>query len=62
MVQVNGRVRDNLVIQKDIVTSQKDIENLATASEKVQKFMAGKKIVKIIYVSGKIINFVIDAN
>ncbi|MDO8638782.1 MAG: hypothetical protein Q7R43_04360, partial [Candidatus Daviesbacteria bacterium] len=62
VIQVNGKVRDNLVIQKDIVSSEKDIENLVMGSEKVQKFVAGKKIVKNIYIPGKIFNIVTEPN
>ena len=57
-VQVNGRVRGTINLpadsKKDFVTSaSKNIEN-------VQKFLTGKAIIKVIYVEGKIINFVVS--
>ncbi|MDO8570169.1 MAG: leucine--tRNA ligase [Candidatus Daviesbacteria bacterium] len=61
VVSVDGKVRDNLVIQKDMVDNRKDIENLVMASSKVQKFVAGKEIVKNIYIPGKIFNIVTES-
>ncbi len=59
VVQVNGKVRDNLVIQKDIINNNKDIEKLAKESPKIQKYILEKEILKVIYVPGKIINLVL---
>ena len=38
-VQVNGKLRDRLVVTRD--TSQEEIERLALASEKVQAYLGG---------------------
>lgn len=59
VVQINGKVRDTILIDKDIVGSKEKVENLARESEKVKKFLVGKNIVKTIYVPGKIINLVV---
>ena len=59
VVQVNGRVRDMLMIQKDIVNNKEIVQNLAKKSEKVKRFLDNANIKRIVYVSGKIINFVI---
>ncbi len=58
MVQVNGKVRESLVIEKDIISDRKKVENLALNSPKVQKFLKGLTPKQIIYVPGKIINIV----
>ncbi len=59
-VSVNGKTRDVIKIEKSKVESQKFVEQLAKESENVKKHLQGKKILKTVYVQGKIINFVID--
>jgi leucyl-tRNA synthetase len=58
VVQVNGRLRDNIVVPAD--TSEADIKAKASASDKVKQFVEGKKIVKVIYVPKKLINIVVQ--
>ncbi|MBI2018931.1 leucine--tRNA ligase [Candidatus Daviesbacteria bacterium] len=58
VVQVNGKVRDTILIQKDIINNKEIVQNLAIASKKAQKFLAEKSVKKTIYVPGKIISFV----
>ncbi|PIZ98143.1 MAG: leucine--tRNA ligase [Candidatus Levybacteria bacterium CG_4_10_14_0_2_um_filter_35_8] len=60
VVQVNGRVRDNFKFQTSNLKLKKNVEEEAKKSEKVKAYLEGKKIIKIIYVEGKIINFVIS--
>ena len=56
-VQVNGKVRAAVQIARD---ADKDTALAAArANERVASFMEGKKLVKEIYVPGKIINFVV---
>ena len=57
IVQVNGKVRDKIEVEREI--SQKEAQEIALASEKVKKWVEGKKIKKVIFVPGKLINFVI---
>lgn len=59
VVQVNGKVRDNISVQSAKLKVQSEVEELAKKSEKVSKYLEGKTIRKVIYVPGKIINFVI---
>ncbi len=59
VVQVNGKVRDELLISKDMINSKNDIESLALKSPKVVKFLGGKQPQKSIYVPGKILNLVV---
>ena len=56
MIQVNGKLRDQITVSLD--ATKEEIEQLALASEKVQKFTEGKEIVKIIVVPKKIVNIV----
>ena len=60
VVQINGKVRDVILIQNDIKDSRKDIETKAFESPKVQKFLKGKSVEKVVYIPGKIINFVVN--
>ena len=58
-VQVNGKLRDTIQVQNSKIKLQNEIEERAKKSERVQKHLEGKQIKKVIYVEGKIINFVI---
>jgi leucyl-tRNA synthetase len=57
-VQVNGKLRDLLVVPTN--AAPKEIEALALASEKVKPFIEGKAIKKIIVVPGKIVNIAVS--
>lgn len=59
VVQVNGKLRDALTVTKEQGMNQNDIEELAKKSEKAVKFLTGKAIRKVIFVPGKLINFVV---
>ncbi|MBD3218269.1 MAG: leucine--tRNA ligase [candidate division Zixibacteria bacterium] len=57
VVQVNGKVREQIMVSSD--ASKDMIETMALDSEKVKKFIQDKKIIKTIYVPGKLINMVV---
>jgi leucyl-tRNA synthetase len=57
VVQVNGKVRDQLEVPADIAQDQIIAQALAT--EKIQGWVEGKTIVKQIYVPGKLVNLVV---
>ena len=57
VLQVNGKVRD--MIPAQIGISRDDAEKLAFSSEKVQKFVDGKEVVKVIVVPNKLVNIVV---
>ncbi|MCL4366166.1 leucine--tRNA ligase [Patescibacteria group bacterium] len=57
--QINGKVRDVLMIQKDMVGNKEVVEKMALESKKIQKFLAEKPVKKIVYVQGKVINIVV---
>ncbi|OGE27586.1 leucine--tRNA ligase [Candidatus Daviesbacteria bacterium RIFCSPHIGHO2_01_FULL_40_11] len=59
-VQINGKVRDVLLIQKDTIDDREVVEKMAQESEKIQKFLAGKSVKKVVYIPGKIISFVVS--
>lgn len=59
VVQVNGKLRDKLEVATSGVKQKKEIEKLAKSSEKAQKYLKNKEIKKVIFVPGRLINFVI---
>ena len=56
VMQVNGRVRDRLVMSRDATREQ--IEAAALASPRLPEFTAGKEIKKVVVVPGKLVNIV----
>jgi leucyl-tRNA synthetase len=56
VVQVNGKVRDKLVVSLDAPDTE--VEAAALASPKVQEFIAGKTIRKVVVVPKKLVNVV----
>jgi leucyl-tRNA synthetase len=56
-VQVNGKLRSRIVVPAD--ASEEFVLERALADEKVQTAIAGKQIVKRIYVPGKMVNLVV---
>jgi leucyl-tRNA synthetase len=57
VIQVNGKVRDKIEVEADI--SEEKARELAISQKKVQKWIEGKEIKKVIFVPGKLINIVI---
>ena len=57
-VQVNGKVRSRVRVPAD--ADQALVEQRAFADEKIKAAIAGKKVVKIIYVPGKLLNLVVQ--
>jgi len=56
-VQVNGKLRSRVVVPAD--ATEETVLERALADEKVRAFIAGKQIVKKIYVPGKLVNIVV---
>jgi leucyl-tRNA synthetase len=56
VLQVNGKVRDRLVVAVDI--SESDAKALAMANPAVQKFLEGREPRQVVYVKGKLVNVV----
>ncbi|MCX5751258.1 MAG: leucine--tRNA ligase [Candidatus Saganbacteria bacterium] len=56
-VQINGKLRDRLIVAPG--TPELKIKDEAMALEKVKSSLAGKQIVKVVYVPNKLVNVVI---
>jgi leucyl-tRNA synthetase len=57
VVQVNGKVRDRILVRKD--ASDAELEESALAAPKVREATAGKAVSKVIIVRGKLVNIVL---
>jgi leucyl-tRNA synthetase len=55
--QVNGKLRDKARVP--VAASKEEIEKIALASPRVQEFMEGKPVKKVIVVPGKLVNVVV---
>ncbi len=56
-VQINGKNR--VVVEVDVNASEDEVKTLVESNERVQEYIEGKDIKKVIYVPQKIINYVI---
>lgn len=59
VIQINGKVRDVLLMQKDMEGNREVVEKMALQTDKIKKFLANQTVKKTVYVLGKIINFVV---
>jgi len=60
VVQVNGKLREKLAVSSQLSAIRSEVENLAKTSERVKKYLEGNRIKKVVFVPGKLINFVIS--
>jgi leucyl-tRNA synthetase len=56
-VQINGKLRSKIVVPVD--TPKEQLERLALADEKIKAMIAGKQIVRVVVVPGKLVNIVV---
>ena len=56
VLQVNGKLRDRLIVPVDI--ARDDLERQALANPRVQESLSGKTVRKVIVVPGKLVNIV----
>ncbi len=57
VLQVNGKIRGKIVVQKD--TPEEELEKLCLADENVRRHLDSKQIVKTIIVKNKLVNLVV---
>jgi leucyl-tRNA synthetase len=58
VIQVNGRLRDRLVVAPD--TSEEELREQALASEKVKPFIDRKAVRQVVVVPGRLVNIVVS--
>lgn len=59
VIQINGKMRDTVMIQKDMLNNKEAVEKIAKSSQKVTKYLQGFTVKKTIYVRGRVINFIV---
>jgi len=60
IVQVNGKVRNTIMVSPD--EKEEKIKEVALNDERVKKFIDGKNVVKVIYVPKKLVSIVIKGD
>ncbi len=58
MVQVNGKLRDRIIVPASI--TEAEARQLAVERQRVKAYLEGKKVLKRIYVPGRLVNFVVE--
>ena len=57
VVQVNGKLRDRIAVPASI--TEAEAQQLVVERQRVKAYLEGKKIIKTIYVPGRLVNFVV---
>lgn len=57
-IHINGKRRDQLAVAPN--ADESAVKERVDQSEKIQKLLAGKKALKVIYVPGKIYNIIVQ--
>lgn len=57
VMQVNGKVRDKMVVPSDI--TEEEVKAHALASEQVQRWLEGKEPAQVRYIKGRLVNIVV---
>jgi len=58
IVQINGKIRTQFTIN-NLQFSKEKIEKMAKENKNIKKYLEGKEIKKVIFVPGKLVNFVV---
>jgi leucyl-tRNA synthetase len=59
IIQVNGRIRSLIAVDKEISGKEDKMVKLVKKDEKIDKWLKGREIVRTVFVPGKLINFVV---
>ena len=57
MVQVNGKLRDRIIVPASI--TEAEARQLAVERQRVKAYLEGREITNVIYVPRRLINFVV---
>ena len=60
MVQVNGKLRDELLVSKD--ADENTVLDMAKSSEQTAKWLGNGEIIKVVFVPGRLINIVVKVS
>ncbi len=59
IIQINGKTRETVKVKKQESRIKEKVEEIARKSERVERYLTGKTVRKIIFVPGKLLNFVV---
>ena len=59
-VQVNGKMRGTIIVATD--TEEREVQRIAERNKAIVKHLAEHRIVKVIYVKNRLLNFVLTRN
>jgi leucyl-tRNA synthetase len=59
VIQVNGKVRADFSVSSELISQEKEVISQAKKVDGLQKWIEGKRIVKEIYVPGRVVNLVV---
>ncbi|HUV42936.1 MAG TPA: leucine--tRNA ligase [Patescibacteria group bacterium] len=59
IIQINGKLRGQIEVSSNQASQQVEVEKLAKKEKNVAKHLEKKKVKKVVFVSGKLINFVV---
>ena len=59
IIQVNGKLRDTIRIERSKAEDKSYVENEARSREKILKYISSGSVKNVIYVKGRLINFVV---
>jgi leucyl-tRNA synthetase len=59
VIQVNGKLRGQLLVNRVDAANQSEIEKLAKSDTKVNSWIQNNSVRKVVFVAGKLINFVL---
>ncbi len=59
-VAINGKLRDQIVVESKKIKVESEIIKQAKSTEKIKKWLENKTIIKEIYVPGKMVNLVVE--
>ena len=57
MVQVNGKIRDKIIVEQD--EKEEKVKGIAFQSERVKQYTDGKQIIKTIFIKNKMLSIVV---
>lgn len=60
VIQINGKMRSQIMVNSQRSKVKEEITDMAKSDQKVTKWLKGQKIKKVVFVPGKIINFVVQ--
>ncbi len=59
VIQVNGKLRATLSLDVDVASNKETVESFARKDENIQKWLADVSVKKVIFIPGKLLNFVV---